>query len=97
VKSGKVLGGSKPRVVCGWPLPLGPWHPMHAASKISFPVSSFSSGVVFCANITAEFNVNMINRRTTVRINHPRNFGNIWPWIRIVNRVYVGDETHFYL
>ena len=41
VKSGNVLGGSKPRVETGCPFPLGPWQPMQAALNISSPVSSF--------------------------------------------------------
>src|SRR5437868_6957491 len=43
VKSGKVAGGSNPRVVFGCPFPSGPWHPAQAASKISLPVAKFKS------------------------------------------------------
>jgi len=31
VKSGKVEGGSNPKVDLGWPFPSGPWQPTQAA------------------------------------------------------------------
>src|SRR5438034_850255 len=38
-KSGKLEGGTNPRIVCGCPLPSAPWQPTQPASNNSLPLA----------------------------------------------------------